>query len=144
MMPERPDDPATVAELNQLQADDFLPVPAVPVVVTGDVRTQELPAKLVTFSTMYVDNKGRRLAARDERRAKISVAATTAQSFAMGTSLADVMLAAATSPAGSGGAAFVVTQGMGVVDIEGADELYAISLSGTPAVVSVKVEQWTD
>ena len=144
-MPERPDDPATVAELHQLEPNDYLPVPPVPVIVTGDVRTQELPGKLVAFSTFYVDSNIRVLASRDDRRARISLAViTTAKAIVLGTSLGDIQGALSMAPPGAGGAAYVLNPAMGILSIEGVDPLYAASTDGTAVLVSVMVEQWTN
>jgi hypothetical protein len=137
-MPERADDPATLDELNQITPGS-IPIPPVPVVVLGEVRTQEQPAKLVTMFTANVET-ARRIAARDPRRAKLTVWCASAQSALLATSMENVNGGTVT-----GGPVVVVTQAIGPVPLEGIDEIYAVSTTpGTPAIISVMVEQWSD
>lgn len=143
-MPERAaDQPASRDEELELTPAPF-DIKPVAVVVEGPIHTVDAPPKLITLSTVYADSP-RSLAARDLRRAKLRVAVTTAQNAIIATSMQDVQAGLASAPAGSAGPIAVLTQAMGYVEIEGVDSIYVSSTTvGTPAIVSVIIEQWSD
>ena len=110
--------------------------------ITNQPRTQELPNILGGINTLTVEATGRRILARDLRRARALIWVVGTTNAIIGRSKADVAaLGGTATPAGP---VAILAAALGPVEYTGRDEIYAASVdSATPALVCVVAEQWT-
>lgn len=146
-VPGAPADPTTDPVASQEQEQPAVPPVEVlsrpiAVEVTNQPRTQELPNILGGIDTLTVEAAGRRILATDLRRSRALIWVVGNTAVLLARSQADAAaLGGQLTPAGP---VAILTSALGPIEYTGRDEVYAAStVAGTPALVCVIAEQWT-